>query len=357
MSARPLYTVLLETALALLPPTTQGIFVAGMITVWQGIIDGQPAFFSFVETPGESDAQISIGTSAPEGSKAPAGDLCRFWVPAAACSDEWRQQFWADYQANPAFRAAVGSFYRLDEPPEGPDYGDAIGIALEAQSDVPIAISRSIEELQDLDVYIAEAHAGSTLRPPYLRSTTPIPGPLLALLKEAGFVVSALQVSIDCSRAHPHLLLAASAAFTISLENWRTGHIVPHHWYRDLWRPQIMPSPLIPLTTDDEQTFKARWLERQLAWAASKLAWGGISEGDLHKLHSGRDAFSRLKHDDLLNHLSLTAKPSPLSEWEEVYQLRILRWMCRGAPLTLAMHKVATEAAFEGKARERSQSG
>lgn len=330
--------------------------MAGMSTVWQGIIDGQAAFFSFVETRGESDALISIGTSAPEGCQAPADDLGRFWVTAAACSDEWRHQFWADYQAYPAFRAAVASFYRFDQPPEGPDYGDAIGIALEAQSDVAIAIARSIEELQDLGVYIAEAHAGSTLRPPYLRSTSPIPSPLLALLKEAGFVVSPLQVSIDCSRAHPHLLLAASASFTLSLEHWRTGQIItPQDWYRDLWKPQIMPSPLIPLTNDDEQTFKARWLERQLAWAASKLAWGSLTEGDLHKLHSGRDAFSRLKHDDLLDQLNLSAMPSPLNDWEAPYQLRVLRWMCRGAPLALAMRKVGAEIAFENKARERNQ--
>ena len=141
-------------------------------------------------------------------------------VPAAACSDEWRQQFWADYQANPAFRAAVGSFYRLDEPPEGPDYGDAIGIALEAQSDVPIAISRSIEELQDLDVYIAEAHAGSTLRPPYLRSTTPIPGPLLALLKRLD---SSYRRCRYPSTVHAHTLTFCLPPAPLLRSAWRIG--------------------------------------------------------------------------------------------------------------------------------------
>lgn len=64
---------------------------------------------------------------------------------------------------------------------------------------------------------------------------------------------------------------------------------------------------------------------------------------DYAELKSGRDKFSAMKTDALLEHLAINDTPNKIKSLDISNQQKVLRWMARGLPEDMAIRKVKTD--------------
>lgn len=323
----------------------------------KGVVEGCSVYLSvYVPDSSLEDAGVCI-TRDTQGRKLyPEDVLALFYLPSRELDEAWLAQFWASYQADARYRQYIARFFRLGSFAEGPAFAEAIGIAIEQQNDVSIAIARPIEALQDIGVTIQAVSAGSTRHRPSLLCQSRIPDALHQLARAAGFESDGKRITSPVSGARPYFMLAASAAFCLLLAHWHNQSVVqPARFYRDLWQPSVWGSAL-PVLPDDPESLKR---QRHTSWLIGRStalsAWRKAEPRDYYRVKSGRDEFSRMKLTELLTYLNKSEVPTPLDSWGEAGQKRVLRWMARGAPLFFALKKVEGELAFERRARQESE--